>query len=157
MSVPTDAFDTAPEFKPSSKGYVVTTATFDAYVAVGATSVTITVELPMLDAVVVGESVAEVVEDGWFDTFRRRVEDVDGLTPADIADPTVERRSESVIVETSVSVRDGHAASDALAVVNFVEGTWFGGIIPGYEYEDRVRSVREAASEMGGSDDVPSA
>lgn len=157
MPAPIDDFKTAPEYEASPKGFVVTTATFDAYVAVGATSVTVTVELPTLDAAVVGETVADVVEDGWFDTFRRRVVDVDGITPAEIDEPTVERRGETVIVETSVSVRDGHAAGDALAFVNFVEGTWFGGIVPGYDYEERVRSVREAASETGGSDNVPSA
>lgn len=157
MTAPTDEFEAAPEFESSAKGYIVTTATFDASVAVGATNVIVTVEMPTLDAAVVDQSVATVVEDGWFDTFRRRVVDVDGLAPADIAEPTVERRAETVVVETSVTVRDGHAASDALAFVNFVEGTWFGGIVPGYEYEDRVRSVRQTASEMGASDDVPSA
>jgi hypothetical protein len=155
MAEPTAAFDVAPEFEASPKGYAATTATFDAYVVVGAESVTVTVEVPTLDAAVVGETVPDVVEDGWFDTFRRRVSDLSGVTTADLGEPDVTRHETTVVVETAVPLRPDRVATDALAVINFVEVTWFGGVVPGYDYDERVQAAREAASEAGGSGGPP--
>lgn len=148
-----EEFAAASAFEATDTGFAVTTTTFDATVAPGSSSVTVTVEVPTLGAAVVDETVPEVVEDGWFDTFRRRVADVEGLTPATVAEPAVTRHAERVAVETTVSVRTGAAADDALAVVNFIEGTWFGGIVPGYEYIEAVQAVRSEAARQGGSDE----
>lgn len=154
MTVKSQAFEGAAEFEPSEKGYTATTATFDAYVVLGSDTLTVTVEVPTLDAVVVGESVPDVVEDGWYDTFQRRVRDVDAATTATVTGPHITRHEETIAVETTVDVREATVVSDALAVINFIEMTWFGGVIPGYDYEERVQSVREQASEAGGSDET---
>jgi len=56
---------------------------------------------------------------------------------------------DDVVVEVTF---DGGAdpAADAEALVNFLEGTWFQGIVPGYEYREDVQSMRERAHERGG-------
>lgn len=150
--------DVESEFEAASKvvgtesGYVVETATFEAVATVGADTVGVTVELPTLSAVVVDESVAEVVEDGWFETLERRLDGVVDVTPATVSAPTIERHVDSVVVTVEVTPRSGSVVDDVVAVVNFIEGTWVGGIIPGYEYVDRVAALRDSAAEMGGSD-----
>lgn len=154
MTVRSSIFDDAAEFEASEKGYIATTSTFDAYVVLGSETLTVTVEVPTLDAAVVNETVPDVVEDGWYDTFQRRVRDVEGATTAGVTGPVLSRHEGTIAVETTIDMREGAAVSDALAVINFVEMTWFGGVIPGYEYEERVQNVREQASEVGGSDET---
>ncbi|MFW5938219.1 MAG: DUF5813 family protein, partial [Halanaeroarchaeum sp.] len=41
----------------------------------------------------------------------------------------------------------GAAGDDVVAVVSFVEGTLMQGIIPGYDYEERIQRLRERARE----------
>ncbi|WP_135824183.1 DUF5813 family protein [Halorussus ruber] len=109
------------------------------------------VRAPMLDAVVEGEEVAEVVEDGWFETLELRLEDAHTVTNADSASPPeVEREGSGEDAEVVVTVEfdradPEYAAEDALAVVEYVEGTWVQGIIPGYDYGEPAASLRERA------------
>lgn len=145
-------FDESPKMASTARGYAVETATFDAEVIPGSESVRVTVELPSLDAAVVGESVADVVEDGWFETLDRRLEGVVDVTPASVTAPVVDRFTDTVVVAVEVTPRQGSTVEDVLAVVNFIEGTWVGGIIPGYEYVEAVESVRSSAAETGGTD-----
>lgn len=108
------------------------------------------VELPTLDAVVAGESVADVVHDGWFETLDRRLEDLDGALRAEAAEPTVEldERAGTVTVTTSFeSTRPDHGAEDAAALVGYVEGTYVEGVIPGYTYRAPVSGLLEQAYE----------
>jgi hypothetical protein len=49
--------------------------------------------------------------------------------------------------------RSGKAADDALALVNYVEGTWFQGVVPGYDYVEKVQSMREQAAQNAQSTD----
>jgi hypothetical protein len=154
MPANTAAFDEAAAFETSPKGYVATTTTFDAYVAVGADTLSVTVEVPTLDAAVAGESVPAVVEDGWFETFERRIDEMGDITTGEVTAREVVRHSDTVVIDVTLAARTGHETEDALAVINFVEGTWVGGIIPGYEYEERIQAIREAASQAGGSDDT---
>lgn len=150
MSDFTREFETHGQFEGHDDAFVPTTTDFDATATVEDDAVRVTVEVPTLDAVVEGETVADVVEEGWFETFELRVVDVDGVTYADtVEEPTVEREDETVTVETVVEARPGNAADDALAVANFVEGTWFEGIIPGYDYVPKVQAMRERAHHEG--------
>ena len=111
------------------------------------------VRTPMLDAVVEGEAVAEVVEDGWFETLELRLEDVHTVTNADSASPPeIEREGHGEETEVVVTVEferedPEYAAEDALAVVEYVEGTWVQGIIPGYDYGEPAASLRERAQQ----------
>ena len=133
-------------FEEQDDGFVPTRTTFDATVQVGSEAVRVESEVPTLDAVVTGETVAPVVEDGWFETFERRVEDVGGVTKAEDASVTdVVRGVDTVSVYTELRPTPGTAAEDVVAVVSYVEGTWMEGIIPGYDYVDRVQRLRDQA------------
>lgn len=152
MSDIADSFDAHPRFERQDDAWSPTTTDWDAGITVEDETVEITVELPTLDAVVAGESVAPVVEDGWFETLERRLEDVDGVTYATVSDLDVERTPTVVTVDATLEARPGETAADALAIVNYVEGTWFEGIIPGYDYVESVQAMREQARQNARSE-----
>ncbi|WP_205427157.1 DUF5813 family protein [Halorussus sp. MSC15.2] len=103
---------------------------------------------PMLDAVVEGETVADVVEDGWFETLELRLEDAHTVANADAAPPEIEREGDEVVATVEFESADPEqAAEDALAIAEFVEGTWVQGIIPGYEYREPAAGLRERAQQ----------
>jgi hypothetical protein len=111
----------------------------------------VVVRVPTLDAVTT-DDVAPVVEEGWYETFELRVVDVGGVTRGTHEDPTVGREAETVTVEATVSDSDaGRAADDAVAIVDFVEGTYVQGVIPGYDYTDPVQSLLDRARQTGGT------
>ncbi|WP_321112243.1 DUF5813 family protein [Halorussus salinisoli] len=107
----------------------------------------VVVRTPMLDAVVEGEEVAEVVEDGWFETLELRLDDTHTVAGTDsAAPPEVERDGDEVVVTVEFESADPErAAEDALAIAEYVEGTWVQGIIPGYDYREPAASLRENA------------
>jgi hypothetical protein len=123
----------------------------------------VAVRTPMLDAVVESEEVAEVVEDGWFETLELRLEDAHTVTNTDSATPpSIEREADEVVVTVEFEREDPElAAEDALAVVEYVEGTWVQGIIPGYDYGEPAASLRQRAQQnydedgQGGASDAP--
>lgn len=133
--------------------YEGTTTAFDSTVrlseADGAVAVRVTVRVPTLDAVVAGEEVAPVVEDGWFETLERRLADAHTVTLADEASPaTVEREGDTVRVELDFRTADPETApADAQAVAEFVEGTWLQGVIPGYEYVGAAKELLDRAEQ----------
>lgn len=126
---------------------------WDATVRVRDGSVDVVVVVPTLDAATHDE-VADVVEDGWYDTFERRVEGADSVTLADDVEvASVSREGGGITVELAMDPRSGKAADDALALVNYVEGTWFQGVVPGYDYVDQVQEMREQAAQNAQSTD----
>jgi hypothetical protein len=146
----TRALEFADDFERTDDGFEATHATFETTVGVGGDGCRVVVVLPTLDAAVVEESVPDVIEDGWFETLERRLDGVEGVTgSADVTEPTIERGEDAVVVEVGFS--GGDAAAAAKAVVNYVEGTWFEGVIPGYDYVETVQSVREQAHQQGSS------
>jgi len=141
----------------------------------GAVRVLVAVALPTLQAAVVdGDAVADVVEDGWFDTLGLRLEDaydVAEVEPA--AEPVVTRETPPVTVagvELESEQNDGRAvlarfefrlddpaatARRAKTIVDYVEGTYVQGVIPGYEYGDPVAGLLASAQhDDGPSDDA---
>ncbi|MFC3477387.1 DUF5813 family protein [Halobacterium litoreum] len=134
-------------FERTSEGFAPTTNDWTAEIAVDGDAVEIEVWVPTLDAATT-EPVADVVEDGWYDTFDRRVQDADGVTLADDVTVTdVSKHADDVRVALALDPREGKAADDALALVNYVEGTWFEGVIPGYDYTEKVQSMRNRAAQ----------
>jgi hypothetical protein len=109
------------------------------------------VQAPLLSDAV-DEHVADVVEDGWYDTFQRRVTDVGAITKGEHdLSPTVRRSGGDVVVELSFSdIDERRGVDDANALINFVEGTYAQGIIPGYEYTDPASQLLEDARQTGG-------
>jgi len=125
----------------------------------GHTDFSVTVRVPGLGAVVDGE-VAGIVADGWYDTFRRRIEDVGGLTRGDHdLSPTVTRAEDradgggTVTVEFAFDdVDPDRGLDDAAALINFVEGTYVQGVIPGYDYTEPVTELLSRAQSAAGTD-----
>jgi hypothetical protein len=143
-------------FERRGDRFVATHTTFDATADADGDGCRLELALPTLDAAVEGETVADVVEDGWFETFERRLDGVDAVTrTATVEPPTVERTDDSVVVETRLADAGDDAAEDARAVVNYVEGTWFEGVVPGYDYVETVEAVRKQAHQQGSTGGTP--
>ena len=136
--------------------FTSTTTTFEASVEVTETEngIEFAVEMavPLLQTVTEDE-VADVVEDGWYETFELRAQDIGGVfrTDRDLS-PTVTRHAETIAVEATLddtNVRRG--VDDAAAVIDYIEGTFVQGIIPGYTYTEPVDSILQQARTTGGS------
>jgi hypothetical protein len=146
-----DAFATHDAYESADDEYALTTTPFDGRVAVEDDTYRVTVAMPTLDAAT-EEPVDEVVEDGWFDTLSLRLADAAGATRADVEvpDPTVERRGEAVFVEWSFTHDDSvRAAEAAKALIEYTEGTYVEGIVPGYSYQSPVADLIARARTEG--------
>ncbi|MFC4357606.1 DUF5813 family protein [Halobium salinum] len=137
--------------------YEAVTTPFDGTVVVfdagdGEIGFDVEVRVPMLDAVAADE-VAPVVEEGWYETFERRMEDLGGVTAAEHnLDPAVETvDSEAVVTVGFTDLNERRGVDDAAAVVDYVEGTFVQGMIPGYDYVDPAASLLERAQGTGKS------
>ncbi|MFB6304667.1 MAG: DUF5813 family protein, partial [Haloferacaceae archaeon] len=133
-----DAFEPSPE--PGA--YAVVTTPFAAEVRVagredGRTDFEVAVRVPLLSAVTADE-VADVVEEGWAETFELRITDPGSVTRKDhdLAPTVREAGDELVVTAAFADIDPRRGVDDALAVANFVEGTYVQGIIPGYEYTE---------------------
>ncbi|PSP74030.1 hypothetical protein BRC86_07190 [Halobacteriales archaeon QS_3_64_16] len=114
--------------------------------------------VPTLSAAVEGP-VAEVVEEGWFDTFSLRLEDAAMAVPGttEIAGPEASVEGETILVEADFEAESADRATDiAKALVDYVEGTYVEGVIPGYEYRPPVSGLlanaRQGGGDTGGDD-----
>ncbi|EMA29214.1 DUF5813 family protein [Halobiforma nitratireducens] len=109
----------------------------------------LTVTLPTLDEAVDGETVAPVVEDGWFETLERRLEDV--FTVAHTSthdDPALERGPRDVTVDLEYLAWDAMTGvEDAKSLIEYVEGTFAQGIVPGYDYRGPAATLLESAQQ----------
>ena len=143
-------------FEREGEAFATTTAAVDARVRVesaeGSVLVRITARVPTIDAVVAGETVATVVQEGWFETFERRLEDVGGATRGDPTAPTatLDDGAGEVVVEATVEPRRPEGGpEDAKALVDYVEGTFVEGLIPGYTYREPAAGLLERARSAG--------
>ena len=108
--------------------------------------------VPTLSAAVEGP-VAEVVEDGWSDTFSLRLEDAAMAVPGttEIAGPEASVEGETILVEADFEAESADRATDiAKALVDYIEGTYVEGVIPGYEYRPPVSDLLASARQGGG-------
>ncbi|MFB6101903.1 MAG: DUF5813 family protein [Haloplanus sp.] len=130
--------------------YQLTTTTFDAVVTAterdGRIEFEVQVRAPSLSAATADE-VAAVVEEGWVETFDLRVADAGGVTRGDHdLDPDVRVTDDEVVVEAGFTdINERRGVDDAAAIINYVEGTYVQGIIPGYDYVDPVAGLIEGA------------
>lgn len=161
-----EAFCEHGDLAAESPTFLVTTTRFDARVvaeAIGRPTLRyrVVVEVPTLSAAV-EDRVADVVEEGWFDTFRLRLEDAAMAVPGsvEIAAPEARTGGETVVVETTF--REGNpdrAVRTAKALVDYVEGTYAEGVVPGYEYRppvsDLLASARQDDSDTGAGGPMP--
>ncbi|QSG01485.1 DUF5813 family protein [Natranaeroarchaeum sulfidigenes] len=156
------ALDRHDAFEPTADGYECTTTPFDADVRARSAEgerdavFEIEVRVPTLDAVVTDQTVGTAVADGWFDTLERRL--ADAYHAADVSDtdePTIERESETVTATFGLRAWNASRGVDAAkAVIDFTEGTYVQGVIPGYEYGEPVAGLLKRAQQNGSADDA---
>ncbi|MFP8956002.1 DUF5813 family protein [Natrialbaceae archaeon A-CW3] len=112
----------------------------------------VTVVLPTLDAAT-DDDVAPVVEDGWFETFERRLEDAFSVAQTSTYDaPRVERdlaAGEVSVVLEYVAWDATEGVDDAKTLIEYVEGTYAQGIIPGYSYRGPAAALLANAQQAG--------
>jgi len=136
--------------------FVSTATTFEGHVEAtetdGRIEFAVEVQVPLLQTVT-EEEVADVVEDGWYETFELRVQDIGGVFRTDRAvEPTVTRHAETVSVEATLDdINPRRGVDDAAAVIDYVEGTFVQGVIPGYTYTDPVDGILKRARDAAGS------
>jgi hypothetical protein len=153
MTDPEDVLSEHTAYKQRTDDHELTTTPFEAVVETSEgnadTRYRVKITVPTLDAVVEGETVAAVVEDGWFDTLKLRLDSPEQVTTGqDTIDSAVVRDGKQVRVEMVFSSQNPeHAAENAKALAEFVEGTWVQGIIPGYEYGEPASSLMERATQ----------
>lgn len=146
-----DAFDRTDD------GYALTTTVFDTAITADDAEgkrdgrFHVTVFLPTLDAAVADEVVADPVENGWFETLERRLADVFTVAQTSTHDePVVGRDADQVHVRLEYTAWDaGEGVADAKALIEFVEGTFAQGIIPGYDYRGEAATLLENAQSSG--------
>ncbi|GGN92687.1 DUF5813 family protein [Haloarcula pellucida] len=159
--VPADVervFDDRDGFVAGGDGYALETTRFDGRVTASEgeawkTDYEVTVRAPSLQAATADE-VGPAVADGWFETFERRLEDAPKSTrvAVELDEYTVERDGEDVVVTYRFSLGGEREAADAAkAFVEYVEGTYVEGIVPGYDYVGTVADLLDSAS-TGGSE-----
>ncbi|WP_435074487.1 DUF5813 family protein [Halorubrum sp. HHNYT27] len=116
----------------------------------GRTRFAVTVRVPTLSATTADE-VADVVEEGWTETFELRVVDVGGVTRGEHEfDPVVAVDDGEIVIDFELTdINERRGVNDAGALINFVEGTYVQGVIPGYEYTDPVAGLLSSARQQG--------
>lgn len=156
------AFDHHDAFEPADDAtYRLTTTVFEGTVT--ATDAddwqahyTVTVHAPSLQGATAGE-VGDAVADGWFKTLELRLEDAPAATRAtvELDEYAVERDGDDVVVTYEFTLGDADRAADvAKAFVEYVEGTYVEGIIPGYDYQGPVADLLSDAASGGGDGEV---
>jgi hypothetical protein len=111
----------------------------------------VTVTVPSLSAATT-DHVGDAVAEGWFETFERRLGDAPKATraPLELDSLDVERQGLDVVVTVAFTWDGPDRAVDiAKTLVEYVEGTYVEGTIPGYTYEPPVTDLLGRA-ETGG-------
>jgi len=154
------AIDSHRAFEPGADAettFVSTTTAFDGVVDAAPTdddrvAFTVTVTVPMLGTVT-DDDLAPIVEDGWYETFERRVTDLGAIfrIERELTPQVSHDESEAVVTATLTDRNVERGVDDAAALIDFVEGTYVQGIIPGYTYTDPVAGLLDQARAAGGS------
>ena len=156
------AFDHHDAYERTDNGsFRLTTTVFDGRVSAAEasqsrTAYTVTVRAPTLHAATADE-VGDAVADGWFETLELRLEDAPKATRADVELDAfaVERDGDDVVTTYEFTLGSADRAADvAKAFVEYVEGTYVEGIVPGYSYEGAVADLVSDASSGGGDGEV---
>ena len=150
------AFADHGSFEPAGDGvWTAETTPFDAEVradpaAGGRVRCAVPVRVPTISATAADE-VADVVEEGWIETFELRVVDVGGVTRGDHEfDPTVTVGDDEIAVEFELTeINERRGVDDAGSLIDVVEGTYVQGVIPGYEYTEPLDGLLSAARQQG--------
>jgi len=160
------AFENHDAFERDGRWFEVTTTRFDSRVTARETDgweliYTLEVRAPMLSTAT-EDDVGDAVEDGWFDTYERRLEDTGMAVRQDVTFDNrrlVEEAGEAVAVFEFGWENADHAPEIAKAMTEYVEGTYMEGVVPGYEYRPPVSELlsraRSGTGEDGGRGPMP--
>jgi hypothetical protein len=140
-------------FERADGGYTVRTTVFENNVTaddlVDEIAYTVTVEVPSLQAAT-ADTVGPAVREGWLETLERRLEDAPKATRAgvNLEEYDMTAAGETVIVTyTFTYAPPARAADIAKSFVEYVEGTYVEGIVPGYDYTPPVSDLIQSASQ----------
>ena len=155
-----DALDAHEAFVPTENGYALETTVFETTVTANQAEgprdgeIRVTVRLPTLDAATT-DHVASIVEDDWFETLERRLADVFSVAHTTRhQDPRLERDGDEVRVTLEYVTWDAReGVEDAKTIIEYVEGTFAQGLIPGYDYRGEAATLLENAQAAGDVDD----
>ena len=149
------AFDQHEAYERSGDRFALATVAFDGEVTVVGdgerTRYLVTVHAPTIQAAT-ADHVGDAVVRGWLETLERRLAEAPKATRASVAlvEFDVEELGDEVRVEYTFEWGDpGRAAEIAKTFVEYVEGTYVEGIVPGYEYEPPVSDLIAGASQGG--------
>ncbi|WP_255170436.1 DUF5813 family protein [Natrononativus amylolyticus] len=150
------ALEAHDSFAPTADGYALETTVFEAIVTAAEApgerdgAFHLIVDLPSLSAAT-HDPVDPVVEDGWFETLERRLADVFSVARTSThEEPRLERDPERVRVVLEYVAWDAEeGVDDAKTLIEYVEGTYAQGIIPGYEYRGAAATLLESAQQRG--------
>lgn len=156
------AFDHHEAYERADDGsFRLTTTVFDGRVTSAdaeewRTAYTVTVRAPTLHAATADE-VGDAVAQGWFETLELRLEDAPKATrtTVELDDFSVEQEGDDAVTTYEFTLGSAARAADvAKAFVEYVEGTYVEGIVPGYNYEGKVADLVSDASSGGGDGEV---
>jgi hypothetical protein len=142
------AFEASDAFERDGRWFVATTTKFEGRVTARETdgraiAYTLEVRAPMLSTAIEG-TVGSAVEDGWFDTYDLRLEDAGMALRQDLAFDerrVFEEAGDAVAVFAFAWDDADHVPGMAKAIIEYVEGTYMEGIVPGYEYRPPVSEL----------------
>ncbi len=145
-----DAFAAHEAFAEAATGYALTTTPVDTVVHLEDGEVVVEVLLPTLNEVVTTEPVPAVVEESWRETMTTRLQDgYDVVHSRPATPPTFEDADETLAVTYRLHPEDSDIAADAKALIEFAVGTYVQSAIPGYEYDEPLRSLLASARARG--------
>lgn len=134
-------------------GFTVTTTVFDAHVTVEESIYTVTIRVPTINSASADE-IGPAVATDWRRTLERRLRDAPQATRSqvDLDEYGVEYENGTARIEYRFSWDDpSQAVQIAKTFVEYVEGTYVEGVIPGYEYEPPVSDLLADATQSGDS------
>ncbi|MFW5950446.1 MAG: DUF5813 family protein [archaeon] len=148
-------------FESTADGFRVRTVVFDATVTASESegvgdTFTVVVRAPMLDEAVDGETVGPTVEEGWFETYGRRLADATGATRARVELESFDLTEENgeAVAEFTYTYGDAEQGiAIAKTIAEFTEGTYVQGVIPGYDYRSPVADLLQQAKSTGSGGD----
>lgn len=152
------AFEAHEKITDTAEGYAIDTTIFDGFVRASEgpdwkNTYTVTVFVPTLSAAT-AEAVGPAVEEGWRDTLERRLEDAPQATRANVDLHALDIETVDDELQITFTFEFGNAdraARIAKTLVEYVEGTYIEGIVPGYEYESPVADLLSEASQTDDS------
>jgi hypothetical protein len=149
-----EAFEAHDSVTATAEGFAVESTVFDGFLTASEGpdwkhTYTVTVYVPSLGEATADE-VGAAVEENWQDTLTRRLEDAPQATRSsvEIHDFEVEDLGGELQITYSFEWGEPRRATEiGKTFVEYVEGTYVEGIVPGYEYEPPVSDLLSSASQ----------